>query len=104
MPAWEQGWGDNDRGVSYTFGADSVTDFLNKHDLDLICRAHQVCVTAPSGIPCSNQAVKRGGELLPAGLFKRGVEPQSWGADLWIVHKSSRVLLRAGKLGRLVLA
>jgi hypothetical protein len=37
-----QGWGENDRGVSYTFGADSVLDFLSKHDLDLICRAHQV--------------------------------------------------------------
>ena len=36
------GWGDNDRGVSYTFGADMVTEFLKKHDLDLICRAHQV--------------------------------------------------------------
>ncbi|KAL6988252.1 protein-serine,threonine phosphatase [Sarracenia purpurea var. burkii] len=37
-----QGWGENDRGVSYTFGADKVVDFLKKHDLDLICRAHQV--------------------------------------------------------------
>jgi len=36
------GWGENDRGVSYTFGPDIVTKFLNKHDLDLICRAHQV--------------------------------------------------------------
>merc|ERR1712048_1552133 len=36
------GWGENDRGVSYTFGPDVVTKFLNKHDLDLICRAHQV--------------------------------------------------------------
>eukprot|EP00479_Gromia_sphaerica_P008932 TRINITY_DN35_c0_g1_i2.p1 TRINITY_DN35_c0_g1~~TRINITY_DN35_c0_g1_i2.p1 ORF type:complete len:169 (+),score=30.10 TRINITY_DN35_c0_g1_i2:526-1032(+) len=36
------GWGENDRGVSYTFGSDIVTKFLNKHDLDLICRAHQV--------------------------------------------------------------
>jgi serine/threonine-protein phosphatase PP1 catalytic subunit len=36
------GWGENDRGVSYTFGADTVTDFLAKHDLDLVCRAHQV--------------------------------------------------------------
>jgi len=36
------GWGENDRGVSYTFGADVVTKFLDKHDLDLICRAHQV--------------------------------------------------------------
>lgn len=37
-----EGWGENDRGVSYTFGADKVTEFLQKHDLDLICRAHQV--------------------------------------------------------------
>ncbi|KAK3190322.1 hypothetical protein Dsin_029883 [Dipteronia sinensis] len=36
------GWGPNDRGVSYTFGADKVTEFLRKHDLDLIVRAHQV--------------------------------------------------------------
>ncbi|XP_042694966.1 serine/threonine-protein phosphatase PP1-beta catalytic subunit isoform X1 [Centrocercus urophasianus] len=37
-----QGWGENDRGVSFTFGADVVSKFLNRHDLDLICRAHQV--------------------------------------------------------------
>lgn len=37
-----QGWGENDRGVSYTFGPDIVSKFLAKHDLDLICRAHQV--------------------------------------------------------------
>ncbi|XP_072996943.1 serine/threonine-protein phosphatase PP1 isoform X4 [Typha latifolia] len=37
-----QGWGMNDRGVSYTFGSDEVSEFLLKHDLDLICRAHQV--------------------------------------------------------------
>ncbi|KAH9384323.1 hypothetical protein HPB48_026316 [Haemaphysalis longicornis] len=36
------GWGENDRGVSFTFGADVVAKFLHKHDLDLICRAHQV--------------------------------------------------------------
>lgn len=36
------GWGENDRGVSFTFGADVVVKFLNRHDLDLICRAHQV--------------------------------------------------------------
>eukprot|EP00537_Pseudo-nitzschia_pungens_P002365 CAMPEP_0172371828 /NCGR_PEP_ID=MMETSP1060-20121228/45033_1 /TAXON_ID=37318 /ORGANISM="Pseudo-nitzschia pungens, Strain cf. cingulata" /LENGTH=333 /DNA_ID=CAMNT_0013097581 /DNA_START=45 /DNA_END=1046 /DNA_ORIENTATION=- len=36
------GWGENDRGVSFTFGEDIVTQFLQKHDLDLICRAHQV--------------------------------------------------------------
>lgn len=36
------GWGENDRGVSFTFGSDVVDSFLQKHDLDLICRAHQV--------------------------------------------------------------
>lgn len=36
------GWGENDRGVSFTFGPEIVSKFLTKHDLDLICRAHQV--------------------------------------------------------------
>ncbi len=34
--------GENDRGVSFTFGGDVVAKFLKKHDLDLVCRAHQV--------------------------------------------------------------
>jgi len=38
VPAWE----DNERGVSYVFGPEIVTLFLKKHDLDLVCRAHQV--------------------------------------------------------------
>ena len=37
-----QGWGENDRGVSWTFGDDVIEDFLNRQDLDLVCRAHQV--------------------------------------------------------------
>ena len=36
------GWAENDRGVSHTFGADVVRRFLEKNDLDLIVRAHQV--------------------------------------------------------------
>ena len=36
------GWGDNDRGVGFSFGPNVVQDFLQRHDLDLICRAHQV--------------------------------------------------------------
>ena len=32
------GWGENDRGVSWTFGANEVSKFLSKFDLDLICR------------------------------------------------------------------
>jgi len=36
------GWAPSDRGVSYIFGADVIREFLDKHDLDLICRAHQV--------------------------------------------------------------
>lgn len=38
----QMGWGENDRGVSFTFGAEVVGKFLHKHDFDLICRAHQV--------------------------------------------------------------
>ena len=36
------GWAENDRGVSFTFGADVVSKFLERNDLDLIVRAHQV--------------------------------------------------------------
>ncbi|XP_059489422.1 serine/threonine-protein phosphatase PP1-gamma catalytic subunit B-like isoform X2 [Neocloeon triangulifer] len=36
------GWNENERGVSYTFGPDVVAKFLEKHNFDLICRAHQV--------------------------------------------------------------
>jgi len=37
-----QGWGENDRGVSFTFGSDVVENFLKRHEFDLIVRAHQV--------------------------------------------------------------
>lgn len=40
------GWSENDRGVSFTFGPDVVSRFLQKHDMDLICRAHQVRLLA----------------------------------------------------------
>jgi len=36
------GWGENDRGVSFTFGGDVVRQFLKKHSFSLIARAHQV--------------------------------------------------------------
>jgi serine/threonine-protein phosphatase PP1 catalytic subunit len=36
------GWAESDRGVSFIFGPDVVTNFLQKWDMDLICRAHQV--------------------------------------------------------------
>ncbi|TPX52787.1 hypothetical protein SeMB42_g01178 [Synchytrium endobioticum] len=35
-------WEDNERGVSYCFGKAIVTEFLAKHDFDLVCRAHMV--------------------------------------------------------------
>lgn len=36
------GWGENERGVSVTFSRGVVEGFLERHDLDLIIRAHQV--------------------------------------------------------------
>ena len=36
------GWGENDRGVSCTFNETVLKSFLEKNDLDLLCRAHQV--------------------------------------------------------------
>ena len=35
-------WEDNERGVSYVFGADVLNKFVAKNDIDLVCRAHQV--------------------------------------------------------------
>ncbi|XP_069124190.1 uncharacterized protein [Argopecten irradians] len=36
------GWGENDRGVSFTFGGDVVDKFLEKFNFSLIARGHQV--------------------------------------------------------------
>jgi len=36
------GWGENDRGVSWTFGGDIVNSFLNMNEFSLVARAHQV--------------------------------------------------------------
>ena len=33
-------WDDNERGVSFVFGAGPVRKFLKDNDMDLICRAH----------------------------------------------------------------
>ena len=38
----DKGWSENDRGVSFTFNEKVVENFLNKNELDLLCRAHQV--------------------------------------------------------------
>jgi serine/threonine-protein phosphatase PP1 catalytic subunit len=35
-------WEDNERGVSYCFGKAIIHEFLNRHDFDLVCRAHMV--------------------------------------------------------------
>ena len=35
-------WKENDRGVSYTFSEKVLSNFLEKNELDLVCRAHQV--------------------------------------------------------------
>jgi len=37
-----EGWMESDRGISYTFGENIVKMFTRRHQIDLICRAHQV--------------------------------------------------------------
>lgn len=64
-----QGWAMNDRGVSYTFGPDKVAEFLEKHDLDLICRAHQVRCTLKEYDPLT-PFIKQIGCLLMLTLLK----------------------------------
>jgi serine/threonine-protein phosphatase PP1 catalytic subunit len=36
------GFGESERGISYTFGLNIVTRFLKNHGFDLLCRAHQI--------------------------------------------------------------
>ncbi|GHJ90338.1 hypothetical protein NliqN6_6740 [Naganishia liquefaciens] len=36
------GWAESGRGAGYSFGADVITKFCSKFDIDLIARAHQV--------------------------------------------------------------
>ena len=79
------GWGENDRGVSFTFGAEVgslktfgipsdnliflkvVAKFLHKHDFDLICGAHQVwktnCGSSENFNPDVHQVVEDGYEF-----------------------------------------
>lgn len=37
-----EGWALNARGISFTYGPDIIKEFLTRHNLDLIVRAHQV--------------------------------------------------------------
>lgn len=36
------GWRENERGASYTYGPDTVDSFLARNNFDLLCRAHQM--------------------------------------------------------------
>lgn len=35
-------WQPNERGISMTFSKNNLREFLEKNDLDLVCRGHQV--------------------------------------------------------------
>jgi serine/threonine-protein phosphatase PP1 catalytic subunit len=54
-PAME-GWGQNDRGISVTFGLEKVDDFCGKFGFDLICRGHQA-VMEGYDFPFSEQRI-----------------------------------------------
>ncbi|KAK2749893.1 serine/threonine protein phosphatase Pzh1 [Myotisia sp. PD_48] len=38
----DEDWEPNERGVSYCFGKKVIMEFLQRHDFDLVCRAHMV--------------------------------------------------------------
>lgn len=38
----DEDWEPNERGVGYCFGKKVITNLLQRHDFDLVCRAHQV--------------------------------------------------------------
>ena len=40
--AFINGWGENERGVSYVFGKDILSKFIKSQNIDMICRGHQV--------------------------------------------------------------
>jgi serine/threonine-protein phosphatase PP1 catalytic subunit len=44
------GWEDNDRGVSFIFSQDIIKKFVDKNNIDLICRAHQVTIFNSQGV------------------------------------------------------
>ena len=39
-PDMQNGWLNSERGISYTFGKDVLKQFVEKHNIDLVCRAH----------------------------------------------------------------
>ena len=86
-PAPFIGWGDNDRGVSYTFGADIVRKFLDEHDLDLVCRAHQARPwdTSP---PCPSHPARPIPSLgIPIqGALERPTPPRSYSTTTRASH------------------
>jgi serine/threonine-protein phosphatase PP1 catalytic subunit len=91
-----KGWGPNDRGTSFVFSEKTVHNFVQKHNLDLIVRGHQVMedgyeffsdqklVTIFSAPNYCNEfdndgAMLRVGENLCCSFFKRTpAEKQAW--------------------------
>jgi len=82
------GWGENDRGVSFTFGAEVVAKFLHKHDLDLICRAHQVIASLIS-------------ETLFFFDLTIWCEPYIYSAESWSIFTALCVLSDNAKISRI---
>ncbi|PPR84650.1 hypothetical protein GOBAR_AA36064 [Gossypium barbadense] len=76
-----EGWADSDRGISSTFGADVVAEFLDKSDLDLICRGHQfdnagALLSVNEDLVCSFEILKPAdNKSLPSGSkpLKKGL-------------------------------
>mmetsp|Transcript_12022 Transcript_12022/g.22271 ORF Transcript_12022/g.22271 Transcript_12022/m.22271 type:complete len:338 (+) Transcript_12022:87-1100(+) len=88
------GWANSDRGVSYTFGADVIRNFLEEHDLDLICKLllwNDWCYK-----PTESQREKEIVEIPCFGL-KNGIETEREWTDKtvktndWVVVQVGRI-------------
>ena len=83
------GWSENDRGVSFTFGPDVVSRFLQKHDMDLICRAHQVSyLVVKFTLPRDGQDGSGPLFILPLDFLNR---VNVMVTNLFLFHLSSRI-------------
>ncbi|TPX71722.1 hypothetical protein SpCBS45565_g00797 [Spizellomyces sp. 'palustris'] len=74
-------WEDNERGVSYCFSKTIVSEFLSRHDLDLVCRAHMV---VEEGYEFFNNRTLV--TVFSAPNYCGEFDNKGWGRHVWYEH------------------